>query len=132
MIKDRKTDRVSDAITQMSKMIERFVNTSLKGDLFDKAIECLKELRAASVTEDEAPSFNRFARNIKQMFGNQPNNGFFEKVKASGITLITKHETFSSTLDTIDAQDYLAGPENKQEASGAIKAKEADLDDEIE
>lgn len=115
MIKDRKTDRVSDAISQMSKMIERFVNTSLKGDLFDKAIECMKELRAASITEDEAPSFNRFAANIKKLFGNPPNNAFFEKVKACGISLITKHETFSSTLDTIDAQDYLAVAGKKDE-----------------
>jgi ATP-dependent DNA helicase 2 subunit 2 len=132
MIKDRKTDRVSEAISQMSKMIERFVNTSLKGDLFDKAIECLKELRVASITEDEAPSFNRFARHIKQLFGNPPNNAFFEQLKATGITLITKHETFSSTLDTIDAQDYLAGPGKKEENTGAIKANEDDLDDEIE
>ena len=132
MIKDRKTDRVSDAISQMTKMIERFINTSLKGDLFDKAIECFKELRAASITEDEAPSFNRFAEHIKKLFGKPPNNGFFEKMKASGITLITKHETFSSTLDRQDAEDFLAGAGQKEEATGAIKANEDDLDLEIE
>ena len=45
MINDRNVDRVGDAINQMQKMIERFISTSLKGDLFAKAIECLKELR---------------------------------------------------------------------------------------
>jgi len=68
MIKDRKTDRVGEAISQMCTMIERFVNTSLKGDLFDKAIECLKELRDACVTEDEAPSFNRYMERLKSLF----------------------------------------------------------------
>lgn len=61
MIKDRKVDRVGEAISQMQKMIERFIINSLKGDLFDKALDCIKELRKACVEEDEAPSFNRFA-----------------------------------------------------------------------
>ena len=41
MITDRKVDRVNDAISQMQKMIERFISTSLKGDLFAKALDCL-------------------------------------------------------------------------------------------
>jgi len=49
----------------MQKMIERFISTSLKGDLFGKALECLKELRLACIAEDEAPSFNRFAYRIR-------------------------------------------------------------------
>ena len=49
MIGDRKVDRVGEAISQMQKMIERFISTALKGDLFAKAIECLKELRAACI-----------------------------------------------------------------------------------
>ena len=68
MINDRKVDRVSDAINQMQKMIERFISTALKGDLFGKAIDCLKELRRACIAEDEAPSFNRFAYRIRNNF----------------------------------------------------------------
>ena len=132
MIKDRKTDRVSEAIQQMSKLIERFVSNSLKGDLFDKAIECFKELREACITEDEAPSFNRFAERIKQQFGKPPNNQFFEKVKSARITLITKTETFSSLLDKKDADDFLQSADQKEETNGAIKANEEDLEDEIE
>ena len=56
MINDRNTDRVGDAIMQMQKMVERFVTHSLKGDLFEKALECMKALREACVKEDEAPS----------------------------------------------------------------------------
>jgi ATP-dependent DNA helicase 2 subunit 2 len=41
MVSDRKVDRVSEAITQMQTMVERFIKNSLKGDLFSKAIECI-------------------------------------------------------------------------------------------
>ena len=54
MISDRKVDRVSDAITQMQNLIERFVKNSLKGDLYQKAIECLQALRESCIKEDEA------------------------------------------------------------------------------
>ena len=52
----------------MQKIIERFVSNSLKGDLFDKALECFKELRQACVKEDEAENFNGFAGHIKVEF----------------------------------------------------------------
>ena len=65
MINDRKVDRVGDAISQMQKIIERFITNSLKGDLFDKALECFNELRTACVREDEAENFNGFASRIK-------------------------------------------------------------------
>jgi ATP-dependent DNA helicase 2 subunit 2 len=41
MVSDRKVDRVSEAITQMQTMVERFIKNSLKGDLFSKAIDCI-------------------------------------------------------------------------------------------
>ena len=83
----------------MQKMIERFIVTALRGDLFGKAIECLKELRLACIAEDEAPSFNRFAYRIRNSFskGDEQNN-FFLRVVSEGITLITKHESKLSSL----------------------------------
>ena len=41
MVSDRKVDRVSEAITQMQAMVERFIKNSLKGDLYYKAIDCI-------------------------------------------------------------------------------------------
>jgi hypothetical protein len=35
-------------------MIERFVKNSLKGDLYDRAIECMGAMRETCVKEDEA------------------------------------------------------------------------------
>lgn len=110
MIKDRKVDRVGEAISQMQKMIERFIINSLKGDLFDKGIECIKELRKACVEEDEAPSFNRFAEQIKKKHGkgdDATTNFFFRMVKEK-ITLITKHESkLSSMIGQEEANEFL-------------------------
>lgn len=49
MVSDRKVDRVGDAIDQMKSMIDRFVNNSLAGDLYQKAIECLIALRESCI-----------------------------------------------------------------------------------
>jgi ATP-dependent DNA helicase 2 subunit 2 len=65
MINDRKVDRVGDAIGQMQKIIERYITNSLKGDLFEKAMECFNELRTACIREDEAENFNAFAAHVK-------------------------------------------------------------------
>ena len=100
MINDRKTDRVGDAIQQMQKLIERFVTHSLKGDLFDKALECMRTLREACVKEDEAPSFNKFAERIKALAlrtGNE-SESFFTLMANSKMTLITKHESSISSI----------------------------------
>ena len=65
MISDRKTDRVSTALRQMQQVIERYIRCSLNGDLYEKALECLINLREAAVQEDEAPTFNKFLEKIK-------------------------------------------------------------------
>jgi hypothetical protein len=49
-------------------MIERFVKNSLKGDLYDKAIECLKSLREGCINEDEGEVFNKFMERVKKLF----------------------------------------------------------------
>lgn len=65
MITDRKQDLVSTALDQMDKMIRRFIDTSMSGDLFDKAVECMQAMREGCVDEDEAESFNTLAKQLK-------------------------------------------------------------------
>ena len=139
MINDRNVDRVGDAINQMQKMIERFISTSLKGDLFAKAIECLKELRQACIAEDEAPSFNRFAYRIRSMYskGDEKSN-FFLRVIEERISLITKHESkLSSLVEQQEANEFLEFDEDLRHNADNGKAQEAkgtrdDLLDDIE
>ena len=120
-------------------MIERFISTSLKGDLFEKAIECLKELRQACINEDEAPSFNRFAYRIRNLYskGDEQSN-FFLRVIKEEITLITKHESkLSSLVEQQEANEYLEFDEDLRHTTDKNKAQEAkgtgdDLIDDIE
>ena len=59
MISDRKVDRVDSALHQLRDIIDRYVRGSTEGDLHEKALGMLKELRKACVNEDEAPLFNK-------------------------------------------------------------------------
>lgn len=68
MISDRKTDRVDSALHQMRDVIERYVRGSLNGDIYEKALDCLLELRKAAISEDEAPFFNKFMATLKEKF----------------------------------------------------------------
>ncbi len=74
MITDRKNDLVNTAVDQMGKMIKRFIDSSMNGDLFDKALQCLVAMREGCVKEDVAEDFNILAKALKR------NPDFFKKM----------------------------------------------------
>jgi ATP-dependent DNA helicase 2 subunit 2 len=114
MISDRKVDRVQDALKQMQAIVDRFVRCSLNGDLYEKAYECLKAIRAACVTEDEAPVFNKFANRIKDSFGIGPHKDFFGMLIKDKLTLITAVESeISSMVTEQEALEFLK-PKSQQ------------------
>ena len=80
MITEKHEDLVSNAIGQMTKMITRFINESFQGSLFDKAVDCLEELRKGCVTEDEAEAFNAYLRELKEKTSEGKNAIFWNKV----------------------------------------------------
>ena len=78
----------------MEKMIKRFIDSSMNGDLYDKALECLIAMREGCVKEDEAESFNTLAQVLKR------NPDFFVKMQQAKCSLITKIESaLSSNVD---------------------------------
>ena len=100
MVADRKTDRVSPAMKQMKEIIERYVRSSLNGDLYEKAFECLQELRKAAIAEDEAPNFNSFMHKIKDNFSFGAHGGFFSMLQKAKLSLITSEESEISSVVT--------------------------------
>lgn len=135
MINDRKTDRVGDAIQQMQKLIERFVTHSLKGDLFDKALECMKTLREACVKEDEAPSYNKFAERIKALAIKtaSESENFFKMMADAKLSLITKHEShISSAVEQQEANEFLQFSSAPKPKMTSKSDKKDDLIDDIE
>ena len=97
MITNRKVDKVAEAIKQMQAIIHRYIRCSLDGDLYDKALECLAELRAACVKEDEAKKFNDFLHTIKANF-----TKFFCLLQEKNMSLITIIESELSSIVTED------------------------------
>jgi len=77
MVSDRQVDWVSTAISQMTNIIKMFVRRSLNGNLYEKAFECLKQMRETCVKEDEAVSFNLFLREIRKEFSSGQHQQFF-------------------------------------------------------
>ena len=100
MINDRKTDRVQDALRQMQAIIERYVRCSLNGDLYQKAFDCLIQMREACINEDEAPIFNKFMDKVKDLFAIGPHMDFFGMLAKNKFTLITKEESEISSAVT--------------------------------
>lgn len=84
----------------MQSLIERFVKSSLNGDLFSKAIDCLKALRESCIKEDEGATFNKFMERIKKLFSSGSNSEFFKLVITNNISLITKQESAISSIVT--------------------------------
>lgn len=84
----------------MQAVIERYVRSSLNGDLYQKAWECLIEFRAAAISEDEAPTFNKFMEKIKDNYAGGPHAGFFKLLIENKFSLITKNESEISSVVT--------------------------------
>lgn len=108
MISDRKTDRVSTAIRQMQQVIDRYVRCSLNGDLYQKALECLNQLRNAAVSEDEAPTFNKFMEKLKDQYSEGSHKEFFRMLQKHNLSLITNQESeISSVITPEEAKAFL-------------------------
>jgi ATP-dependent DNA helicase 2 subunit 2 len=103
MLSDRKEDLVQTAIEQMEKLIRRLIVTSMNGDLFEKALECLQSMREGCIREDEAESFNSLARHLKKT-----QVSFFQCMQKANCSLITKHESqLSSIVEQQEANEFI-------------------------
>jgi ATP-dependent DNA helicase 2 subunit 2 len=83
MITDRTVDLVEDAIKQMTGIIRRFINDSLKGNFYDKALECLKVLRKGCIDEDECDAFNEFIHDLREKCKEGKHQDFWKMVTFS-------------------------------------------------
>ena len=81
MINEKAEDLTNSAIEQMTKLIEKLIEESFQGNFYERALECLQELRKGCVQEDEAPAFNDFLELLKDRFANSKHQKFWQKVK---------------------------------------------------
>lgn len=129
MVADRKTDRVSPAMKQMKEVIERYVRSSLNGDLYEKAFECLQELRKAAIAEDEAPNFNSFMHKIKDNYSTGAHSAFFSMLQKLKLSLITTEESeISSVVTKQEAQIFLSTLIQKPQPAKVAPKQDEDFD----
>ncbi|MDR3549101.1 MAG: Ku70/Ku80 C-terminal arm domain-containing protein [Candidatus Pacebacteria bacterium] len=104
MIGERHRDRVAEAVGQMKTIIRRFVDESLMGSTYDRALECLAALRDSCVKEDEPTEYNDFLTEIKEKYSKGKHKQFWDMVVAKKVTLITKEESINSLIELAEAE----------------------------
>lgn len=71
--------------------------------MYQKALQCLKELRKVCKLEEEVQNFNNYLKEIKDKFGkiDSPHVKFWKLVVEDGITLIinSEHKESDVTLE---------------------------------
>ncbi|CAD8095017.1 unnamed protein product [Paramecium primaurelia] len=110
MITEKRIDLVDTALQQIQKVVIQLVDQSLKGSFYPKALECLKEMRKACITEDEAPVFNKYLHVLKEKYSQLV---FWAQIVQQGITLISNIENQKSNISVDEAQEFL----NKEDIS---------------
>ncbi|CAD8207171.1 unnamed protein product [Paramecium pentaurelia] len=130
MITEKRVDQVDSALQQIQKVIIGLVDQSIKGSFFPKALECLKEMRKACISEDETPVFNKFLFVLKDKYNQSM---FWAQIVQQGITLISNIENQKSTVTAEEAQDFLNKEDNKhQQMVDQLQHEEEDLLADIE
>jgi len=94
MIDNRAEDLVEEAIKGMSSVVMEMLDHSFKGSYFDKAYECLKAMREASIQQVESALFNESMREIKAKCERKSNlKEFWQSLKKRNLTLISSDES---------------------------------------
>ncbi len=66
---------------QMQNIIIKFLQESFKGSYYIKALDCVKTLRDASISEEEPKLFNKFLEDLKNSYPNDKYRDFWKLVQ---------------------------------------------------
>lgn len=112
MRKNRKHDLMESAMKKMAAVIERLIQESIKGSYYDKALDCLIELRKGCLEEDEFEFFNEFLKRMRQRYRDGPHRQFWSMIVKKGISLISNSENGTSNVTDEESIQFLANEEN--------------------
>lgn len=107
MRKNKKMDLMEKAMKQMADIIERHIQESIRGSYYEKAIECLAELRKGCLEEDEADFFNEFLKKLREKYRDGPHRGFWKIIVRRGLTLISSSENRTSSVSEEESLRFL-------------------------
>uniref|UniRef100_A0A0G4IFM2 VWFA domain-containing protein n=1 Tax=Chromera velia CCMP2878 TaxID=1169474 RepID=A0A0G4IFM2_9ALVE len=136
MLEVENHDLVKSAIEQMSGVIIRLLDESLGDRLHAKALSCLDALRGGCKSEFEALRFNEILRSLKEKCtgGGDALKGFWQSVKARGLTLLSKNDTSRSDVEPEEAARFFEEAQVSAEVGGGAggAAEEAEEEEDLE
>ena len=80
MIENKYEDLTITAIKQLQNIIIKFIQDSFKGSYYIKALDCVKSLREACISEEEPKLFNIFLEELRSNFPNEKYIDFWKLV----------------------------------------------------
>ncbi|EFA77477.1 hypothetical protein PPL_12079 [Heterostelium album PN500] len=113
MLARRDIDLVDKAISLMKQRIVQLVNDSLKDQFYQKALECVVELRRGSIKESE--SLNR--------------DDFWQLIVTNQIGLITNDESDDSEITEKESKEFLGSKRKTIAINNNQPSKSDSVDD---
>lgn len=113
MIENKYEDLTIIAIKQMQAVIIKFIKESFKGSYYVKALDCIKALREACITEEEPKLFNKFLEELRSGFPNEKYLDLWKLIVDNRVSLITNEEAKDADVTKDQSENFLASL-NKQ------------------
>ncbi|KYQ93240.1 ATP-dependent DNA helicase [Tieghemostelium lacteum] len=131
MLNRRDIDLVDKAIALMRSRIQQLVSDSLKDQYYQKAIECIKELRVGCIKESESDAFNSFLKEIRQLYESKKKDDFWQLIMSNSITLINEEESDSSDITVEESIQFLDKKSKQQPISQPTTNQDTDSVDDL-
>ncbi|GAM18435.1 hypothetical protein SAMD00019534_016100 [Acytostelium subglobosum LB1] len=107
MLARRDVDLVDKAVALMKQRIVQLVNDSLKDQFYQKALDCVVELRKGCIKESESEEFNTFLGELRDYYEGKRRDDFWQLLRVQSITLISTAESDDSGISESDALAFL-------------------------
>eukprot|EP01133_Synstelium_polycarpum_P006600 gene6600-7664_t len=131
MLARRDIDLVDKAITLMKNRIVQLINDSLKDQFYQKALECIQELRNGCKRESESEVFNSFLQELRGYYESKKRDDFWLLLVAHHITLISEQESDDSSVTDAEAKAFLGAKPKTVVAPSPPSNNNADTVDDL-
>lgn len=120
-----KKKRIQNALTILTKVIQRNINLGGSRTHYKRAVACLVLFRSVSIEEKDVEQFNEYLQTFKKNFQKGRHALAWQLATDQLITLISKSEVKASKVTDDDAEQFLAdidneGREDEEEDEGAV------------
>jgi hypothetical protein len=88
MISNKNPNVINEGVKQMQNMIDKLIEYSVKGDLYETAIKCLEALRDCCMKENKNDDYNQFAIRLQEQCYRENHKQFIKMIKEKNIDLI--------------------------------------------